>query len=388
MKQEPIINDNITLANSEIKKIVERVINSAKIAAEKVAVEESFHPLERSFEDVFKSRFDEYSKEKKETIRRNLKPIYTADKAIRTRLYGDLGAIDVKAMESVEHEVTKLPKLKIDPRLLGIWTPSPVSDISQPEIERMRSTQPQILNSHNILTSDALLGGGRVFTDLQAEFDHDDFEPQAVTDKLALYVRRVKCVDETNPEWWGSDEVSVAGTSVDETGDTKKINEHFVGGGFDDGDSRWYNPHWRFHWFSMREGDSWPKSYYITMILAEKDNGGLAAFLQKLWEKVESQVKDAVAAYVGGLIGSSFGPLGTLIGAAVGYAVAKIVDWFIDAWNDDIFPPKTVSCTVPSFGARWTINGVWGSTTSGIHRSHFYGHGGHYYIEYYWKLYA
>ncbi|MGI0118749.1 hypothetical protein [Zooshikella sp. RANM57] len=388
MKLEPIINDNITLANSEIKKIVERVINSAKIAAEKVAVEENFHPLERSFEDIFKSRFGEYSKEKQETIRRNLKPIYTADKAVRARLYGDLGAIDVKSMESVEHEVTKLPKLKIDPRLLGIWTPTPEADISQPEIERMRSTQPQILNSHNILTSDALLGGGRVFTDLQGEFDHDDFEPQAVTDKLALYVRRVKCVDETNPEWWGSDEISVAGTSVDETGDTKKINEHFVGGGFDDGDSRWYNPNWRFHWFSMREGDSWPKSYYITMILAEKDNGGLAAFLQKLWEKVESQVKDAVAAYVGGLIGSSFGPLGTLIGAAVGYAVAKIIDWFIDAWNDDIFPPKTVSCTVPSFGARWTINGVWGSTTSGIRRSHFYGHGGHYYIEYYWKLYA
>ncbi|KKL19670.1 hypothetical protein LCGC14_2463130, partial [marine sediment metagenome] len=249
---------------------------------------------------------------------------------------------------------------------------------------------------------DAITGGGRVFGDIgqvseNVDIELDDFQPQAVTDKLGLYIRRVKCVDETGSnsffdlesERYGDDEIALAGTSVDETGDTKKNPEFRVGNSFNDGDTKWYSPHKQWNWFSMREGGSnWPKSYYLTFILAEKDNGGLSEFLQKLWDKVGKQVTAAIAAAIGGAIGSSLGPLGTIIGAAVGYAVAKIVEWFIKMWKDDIFPPKTISCTVPSFGARWTKNGSWGSTTSEFRNAHFYGHDGHYYIEYYWRLFS
>lgn len=95
-----------------------------------------------------------------------------------------------------------------------------------------------------------------------------------------------------------------------------------------------------------------------------------------------------ISAAIGGAAGSVFGPLGTIIGAAVGYAVGKIVEWFINWWNDDIFRPKTISCTVPSYGARWTKNGRWGSPTSSLRQTHFTGHSGHYYIEYYWRLFS
>ena len=51
-------------------------------------------------------------------------------------------------------------------------------------------------------------------------------------------VHEVKCVDETSPEWPGSDEISWGGAAVDDKGNSLKISEYFVGGGFDDGDKK------------------------------------------------------------------------------------------------------------------------------------------------------
>lgn len=394
MRQEPIIQETVTLANSELKKIADRVVNTVILAAEKVSVETDFKPASGTFESIIQERLRSFDKKKIKHIQESVSPIYNASSAIRTQLYGELGKIVLKDIKSVELEEKQLPPVKINRNILGLWKSPAGIDVSPIEINRVRDRQHEIFNTHNITSIDAITGGGRVFSDIglspdDLNMEDDDFKPQAITDKLGLYIRRIKCVDETNPEWWGSDEIALGGASVDETGDTKKISERRIGGGFDDGDTKWYSSQWKWHWFGMREGgNNWPKSYFLTFVLAEKDMGGLASFLQKLWEKVKGYVLEAIGAAIGAAVGSSLGPLGTIIGAAVGYIVGKVVDWFINAWSDDIFPPKTISCTVPSYGARWSRNGRWGYTTSNHRRAHFYGHGGHYYIEYYWRLFS
>lgn len=402
MKLEPIIKDTVTLANSEFKKIANRVADTAILAAEKVTVEPNFKAEKDSFESIMQQRLKTFDDAKIKNIQKLVIPLVKASQEVRTSIYGELGKIDIMKVKSVEDSVKKLDPLKIERKLLGLRVAPKNLNLSDAQIEKYLKNQSEILNTHNITSIDAITGGGRLFGDIGQITDDentelDDFQPQAVTDKLALYIRRVKCVDETGSnsffdaesERYGDDEIALAGASVDETGDTKKIPEFRVGNSFNDGDTKWYSPHKKWHWFSMREGgNNWPKSYYLTFILAEKDNGGLSDFLQELWKKVGDEVTAAVAAAVGGAIGSTFGPLGTAIGAAIGYAVAKVVEWFIRLWKDDIFPPKTISCTVPAFGARWSRNGNWGYTTSETRNAHFYGHKGHYYIEYYWRLFS
>lgn len=392
MQQEPIIQHGAQLANSEIKKIADRVASTVILAAEKVSVEKDYKPAAGTFESILQERLNTFPDRKKSDIVKRVKPIYSASQDIRTALYGDLGAINLESVDSVEMEANRMAPVEINRGLLGMWTPPPGAELAAEELASMASQQTEVFNIDEVLAIDSVTGDGAIFSEVgvaaDADEGMDDFEPQAVTDKLGLWIRRVKCVDETNPEFWGSDEIALGGSSVDETGDLKSIAEVRIGGGFDDGDAKSYSPHWRWHWFNLREGGSnWPKSYFLTFVLAEKDMGGLSNFLQKLWDKVKSQVLAAITKAVSGGTSPWVGPLGPVIGAAVSYAVNKIVEWFIKSWKDDIFPPSTVSCTLPSYGARWTVNGR-RSTSSNVRRAHFYGHGGHYYIEYYWKLFA
>ncbi|MCA1587012.1 MAG: hypothetical protein LC791_20330, partial [Acidobacteria bacterium] len=216
-----------------------------------------------------------------------------------------------------------------------------------------------------------------------------DFEEMQITDKMGFWITEVKCVDETNPEWLGSDEIALAGVSVDENGDTLKIPEKYIGGGFDDGNSKSYS-NWRYHWFSLREGNVWPKTYVVTTILAEKDNGGLSNALNAVWEKVGPYVKKKIADAVAGGLTPELGPIiAKIIGEAVAWVVNELVEWIIDAFKDDLFPPFIAKVTIPSMSARWNYpNGTWGNPSSGLRKAHFYGHGGHYYVRYYWKFFV
>lgn len=107
--------------------------------------------------------------------------------------------------------------------------------------------------------------------------------------------------------------------TVDETGDTKKVSEVMVHDDFDDGEQKVYSPPKRFTMFSLQEGGNvWPKSYFVTLVLAEKDMGGLADYLNRVLDAVKSEVASALGAAIGGVIGSSGGPL-----AAIDWIVAR-----------------------------------------------------------------
>jgi hypothetical protein len=229
----------------------------------------------------------------------------------------------------------------------------------------------------------------RLLTSAVATADTDEFEA-AVTDKLGLYVTQVKCVDETNPEFWGSDEIAIAGVTVDETGDTKKVSETYVGGGFDDGDAKNYSPHWQFTWFNLREehgspGSKWPKMYFVTFILAEKDHGGFASALDKVWQKIAAKVKEAITKAVTGALSELVGPaIAAAIGKVAAWIVDKLVNWIISTFKDDVFPPFAAKIKVSSLTAAWPG----GSKTGPVRTAYFSGHGGQYSVQYYWKLYA
>jgi hypothetical protein len=207
---------------------------------------------------------------------------------------------------------------------------------------------------------------------------------------LRLRIHRVQCVTETSGS--GSDEILLGGTTIDATGDTAKLPIFAVSNSFDTGDPPVvYAPPRTFASFPMAADDTvngaqvgWPRTYHVTFLMAEQDNGGFPEWAQTVYEKVKGEATKAVAAAIGGAIGSSVGPLGTVIGAAVGYVVGWVLDelfgLFKEWWEDDLFPPVTVGLTLPwghAFGER---------SDSGDGVVAFQAGGGSYRLTFDWQL--
>ncbi|MBW4417937.1 MAG: hypothetical protein KME13_01760 [Myxacorys californica WJT36-NPBG1] len=399
--------------NSEIRKIANDVLQAVQYSFASVAANPNQAVRADTLEETFQQTFKRMDAAKLERVQTKATQLVSAAPELRTTLFGRYGQLESKEFVSIGFDRAHegLAPLAIDQKLLGIrtshlsipqgvgrMTPEglliPAANLPQGfedfedaiDMSTQRAAESHVYNAEKLQE----IWGPVYSTDPFAGAGADEFEEQAVTDKLGFYVTRVKCVDETNPEFWGSDEIAIAGVSVDEDGDSKKISEHYVGGGFDDGDEKNYSPNWNYHWFSMQEGNYWPKAYKVALMLAEKDNGGLSTALNTIWEKIGEKVKEAIAKAVTGALSGYVGPaIAAAIGQAVAWIVDKLVGWIITAFQDDIFPVFTASCTVPSFNARWNYpNGTWGSPTSDVRTAHFYGHGGHYIVNYYWKLYA
>jgi hypothetical protein len=211
----------------------------------------------------------------------------------------------------------------------------------------------------------------------------------SVSKNLLFKVHRVKCVDETNPEWPGSDEIAMGGVALDDKKVESIINEIFVGGNFDDGDVKNYNPAKVLKSFSLSSGGTFPKSYAVFLTLAEKDGGGFASFLNDLYKAIKDKL-GAVFAAIGGAIGTAVGaaiggtvggPLGILVGAAVGYILGALIDWLIGIIQDDMFAPQVAISEFGSVNA--TFNG---SLQSPIQTLNYIGHGGYYQVRYSWEI--
>jgi hypothetical protein len=401
--------------NSEIRKIAESVLGAAKMSLAAVASNPNRAVRSGSLEATFQQAFKLMPEKKRQSYVTKAKALIEAPADVRKMMFGLAGERDFEshlAAGGFDRFDEGLAPLAIDKKLLGIrdtirvprtalrttaegllipgeLVPGGADNFeSNFESANKQAEESKIFSADNLeeiwgtsYASDPFSGG--------IGGSDGDFEEFAVTDKMGFWITKIKCVDETNPEWWGHDEIALAGVSVDEDGDTKKIAEKYIGGGFDDGDSKGYN-NWRYHMFGLREGQHWPKTYSVTLLLAEKDNGGFANFLNQIWVAIRDKVKAAIEKAITGALSSYLGPV---IAAAIGKAVAWIVDvlvgWIIRWWNDDIFPAFTARVTTPSMSARWYYpNGTWGNPSSGLRTAHFYGHGGHYYAQYYWKFYS
>jgi hypothetical protein len=400
--------------NSELRKIAEDVLGALKYSFAAVAARPDLPTRTASVEAAFKEGLTSLPPEKQQNYQRTAAPLLAAPVAVRALQFGRAGQRSaeehVGAVGGFARFEEGLPPLALDTKLLGVKP----ATLRVPT-EALRSTPEGLLIPSAVLPRDfesfasdfesaresalgaeiadmerlADIWGPLYKSDPFANAAESEFEELAVTNKMGFWITQVKCVDETNPEWLGSDEIALAGVTVDETGDTLKVPEKFIGGGFDDGNSKSY-PNWRYHWFNLNEGSAWPKTYSVSLLLAEKDHGGLSKVLNTVWEKVRDKVKEAIAKAVSGALSGLVGPaIASAIGQAVAWIVNALGGWIINAFKDDIFPPYTARVTTPSMSARWNYpNGQWGNPSSGIRTAHFYGHGGHYTVQYYWKFFA
>ena len=348
------------LADLKLKAIAKRVLSTLQVETEKSVAhfaEPGSYPLAadpQSVEQIMLARFRSLNPTKQQAAVVRAMASVKANPAQRKTLYGDLGELNLKTATTIEAQVKALTF----PATLKL--PAGYLQTHSALHGQVLVPQPVIPPSPGGLT------------------------PQQTTTKLEFRVHRVRCVDETNPEWAGDDEIALGGISVDETGDTKKIAEFMVRNDFDDGEQKIYAPPKQFTWFSLTEGTTWPKSYAVTLVLAEKDMGGLGDFINKLWQKIKSKVLEAVAAAIGAAIGSTVPGLGTIVGGIVGWVLAKFIDWLIGLFQDDVFKPVTLSTSIPSLSARWPGN----KTDSPEGEVRFRGYGGEYRLVYDWRMFA
>jgi hypothetical protein len=178
-------------------------------------------------------------------------------------------------------------------------------------------------------------------------------------ERVRLELIRMVCIDETNGflgSEAGDDEISLSVATIDESGNTDKVDPFKVGD-FSDGDRKEFSPPKRLFTMGVGGGTSYPKHYFATMFLFEVDQGDL----DETFEKIFRKFADEVAAKVGSLLGTAVGgviggPLGAaagaLIGWLVGWLMGKLVSALIKAWEDDPFEPRQLEFIIPNATAR------------------------------------
>jgi hypothetical protein len=339
-------------ADPWIQKIARRVALEAQLAVEKIAASATRpdeYPLsrdERSIEQILKSRFDLLSPEVKQRASTRAVDSIRMPAAERAARFGDLASVQLTSAVAIDMQVRELPL----PDDLKLPADHPIVLYS---LRQQEPISPVLLR-------------------------------QETVSKLQLRIHKVKCVDETDSVFGeaGEDEIYLGGTTVDESGDAERVDPFLVRDDFEDGKEQNYQPPKQFAWFDLAEGTEFPKSYFVTLVLAEVDNGGLPEVINKLLMWVKEEVTKALAEVIGGIVGASGGPIGAAIGVGIGAALGELVDYIREIWEDDVFAPCTVRLEIPSSDARWS--GDASQSPEGVIT--YVGHGGTYQVIYDWSI--
>jgi hypothetical protein len=213
----------------------------------------------------------------------------------------------------------------------------------------------------------------------------------AVNKALKFRLNKVKCIDETEPEFWGKDSISMGGTAVDDDETVTRISQ-FAVGDFDDDEFVSYSPPNVLKTFDL--SGSYPKTFAVFLALAEKDGGGFGDFLTALYRAVKAEVTfiistlsasagAAIGAAIGGSVGAAVGgPIGIAIGIVAGLIVGALVTWLAGIAQDDLFEPQMTFVQLPTEAARF--NG--GASTSPVLNFMYSDFGGRYRVSYSWAL--
>lgn len=370
------------LLERRLQVVADRVTNAAKIAAQKAVAHIAFptrYPLSsdrNSLEQVFYRRLQEVPRRKRNRAVSQLMRYVNAEPNIRKHLYGKLSGIDLRSQASVEEQLRPIAAARRD-----------VYDTSH---GRLASVLKRINSNIQAQISTPFYtkkGEIKAFTD--TTFD----TPPLETKKLKFQINSIKCIEETDGFFLdpsaGADEIRLGGSKVDALGQVSRVL-NVVSSDFNTGTFKSYSPPKEFTTFDLTQGDSpdiavWPKSFAAILVLAEKDNGGLASFLHELVDRLKVQiilelanigivVGEAIAAAMGAAVAAA-------IAAAVVFVVVVLVWAIIEAFEDDIFPPFPQAITVGSFTDRWN-----GNPESPEGFAFFDAHGGRYMIKYSWKF--
>jgi hypothetical protein len=329
------LTTDVEIEDPQVKAVARRVLATVQLAGEKAVAnmtDAKRFPLAgdaRSYERILRARLDERPEVVRATAKLKIAKSLKASPAQRQQLYGPLAKLNLGVATPVEELAASIDGLP---------------DLTLPRVAA------------------AAPAAG------------------PVNRKLSLRLRRVRCIDETNGLFGseaGSDEIVLGATTIDEDGDTKTVTKFDVGD-FDDGDVKRFSPPRRVTFFNVREGgDKYPKSYYVTLVLAEEDMGGTAQFLDKLADKLEEEIRKALTS-----AGSQKGPIGVVVAMVLAWVVGKIFDWFSEAWGDEIFKPRTAHLTLHSPTSMFSG----GKLTSTEAVTRYKGHGGEYELAYDWVI--
>jgi len=345
------------LSDRKLDYLAKRVANTARLATYRVIAKAGdpskvVVPADKSsIEAIALSRFLVQPAVKQQRGVQKAKAFMALPLASRKRKYGELASIDLHSAKPI-HEMARTIPIPAAMRL------------DAAHLQRLAADPSLFIEGFKQPDAD----GG--------------FTPQADFDKLRLRIRKVKCNDETDGflgSESGDDEISMGGLKIDETGEVGKLDVFNVGNSFDDGESKTYNPPKKFAAFDLREGNKWPKTYYVSMVLAERDNGGLPSYMSDLFNYTKSKVSELVEQF--GV--SALGPeLGKIAGAIAVAAFQSLLDFFTEIWEDDIFPVVTAYANIKS------LNHVFGSGThtSSQKSKWVAAHGGKYTIYFDWQV--
>lgn len=183
--------------------------------------------------------------------------------------------------------------------------------------------------------------------------------------KLDLVLRKVHCVDETDPETGGDDDMVIGGLLVGASGNTNSANS-IASCHFDDGDVCNHGS-FPFGTYSLNSTPGYPKVFYCILQLIEVDTD----------EAEAAKALTDVMKLVGTMVSAVNPAIGALV-VAVAQAVEIFTGWLID---DDPFYPFGISLNLNSpnkFGADGRSNN-W-------HTGNISDHGGTYRLGFYWQL--
>jgi hypothetical protein len=201
---------------------------------------------------------------------------------------------------------------------------------------------------------------GKVRPDLALAEPAEGTQPQPKKHtQLKLELVRVKCMDEVDAEItdFGKDRINMGGKAYDSAGNEINVNQFHVSD-FDQGDSfNFGNSPRTFAQFDLTRAGPWPRLFFGTFAMAEKDaDGGFLNFLQQVWEAIDTEVINAltqaimaglaaagVGAAAGAVLGLEAAGVGAIVGAIVGALVGFIVGLVMNSLNDDVFEPSDVA---------------------------------------------
>lgn len=343
------------VADPRIQELAHRVALEARLAVEKVAAsfaDPGRYPITDdavSIEQILLPRFVALPSSLKQAAATRALALMSESDAQRKARYGDLAAVDLTSGIGVDQQAGTLDF----PERLKLAADHPVAVFVR------RHGQPAIrmvLRQHS-------------------------------SGRLEFRIHRVKCLDETDGfagTELGEDEIYLGGSTVDATGNARLVEAFLVRDDFEDGGEQIYTPPRQSATFDLSAGTEFPKSYFVTLMLAEVDNGGLPELLENLLSWTKEKVTAALGAAIGAQVGASGGPVGAAIGAAVGAAVGLVFDFVREIWGDDAFRPATLRLDIPSHAARW--DGDRSHSPEGSVR--FRGHGGEYQVVFDWHIFG
>jgi hypothetical protein len=361
------------LRDPNLRELGNRIFKMTRVASEKAVAhykDSKKYPIsddQKSLEQIFLNRLKSLPQLSRELAVKKVMSVVDERPAVRARYYRELSHFDLRSETS------------IDDQIRNIHLTAGLNLSKYRYATKIQAAEPGLFSFDGIL-------GPQLSPETFALMEIDT-EAQEVTNKLEFRIHKVKCVDETDGflgSESGDDEIYLGGNATDTTGVTKQLTTFMVRDDFDDGEYKIYTPPKVLVDFDLSRGVGWPRSYFVMLVLVEKDNGGISDFMNDMLDTVKRRVASAIAQEIGVAVAALAGPIIGAVIIAVSYLiVGAIVDLIIEAWQDDVFRPFAQDIVVPSYNLRWA-----GNTESPQGFARFRGHGGAYNVRYSWRIHA